>query len=156
MNSKIKTAGAIAKTVKALKSKNKKIIFTNGCFDILHVGHIEYLNLAKRMGDILVIGLNSDESVRRLKGAGRPINSETDRAKVLAALDFVDYVVVFGKDTPEKLIKKIRPDVLVKGADWNVGDIVGSAFVKSHGGKVRTVPFVKGYSTTSLIKKMKR
>ena len=106
------------------------------------------------MGDVLVIGLNSDASVRRLKGKGRPLNKEEDRAKVLSALFFVDYMAIFNEDTPDRLIRKIKPDILVKGGDWQMKDIVGASFVKSHGGKVATIPFVEGFSTTALINKM--
>ena len=154
LSAKIKNAIALAKIISGLRSKRMKVVFTNGCFDIVHAGHIEYLSKARAMGDILVIGLNSDASVRRLKGKSRPINNQKDRAKVLSALSFVNYVTIFNEDTPERLIKKIEPDILVKGGDWQMKDIVGASFVKSYGGKVATVPFVKGFSTTSLIKKM--
>ena len=152
--SKIKNIATLSRIIKAAKAKKKKIVFTNGCFDILHVGHVEYLSRAKKMGDVLIIGLNSDSSVKKLKGVGRPVNKERDRAKVLSALYFVDYVTIFNEETPERLIKKIAPDVLVKGGDWDAANIAGSGFVRSHGGKVRIVPFVKGFSTTSLIKRM--
>lgn len=155
MEPKIKgSATALAKALSRLRTKGKRIVFTNGCFDILHVGHIEYLKKARRLGDILVIGLNSDRSVRRLKGPGRPINKECDRAKVLASLYFVDYVTIFDELTPEKLIRSLRPDVLAKGGDWKPEKIVGAGFVKSYGGRVAIIPFVKGYSTTSLIKRL--
>ena len=139
-----------------MKKPGKKIVFTNGCFDILHKGHVTYLQKAKKLGDILVVGLNSDASVRRLKGPGRPLNSERDRALVLSALDCVDRVVVFNEDTPEKLIHRIRPDVLVKGGDWKKKDIAGAPFVESYGGKVRILPFVKGFSTTGLLAKIQK
>ena len=142
--------------MKRLRSRGKKIVFTNGCFDILHVGHVDYLTKARRMGDILVVGLNSDSSVKKIKGPGRPVNRERDRATVLSALSTVDYVSIFSEPTPEKLIKKVRPDVLVKGGDWSVKDIVGGDFVRSYGGRVRNISFVKGYSTTSLIRKMEK
>ena len=151
---KIKKADALARILSRLRAKGKKIVFTNGCFDILHVGHVDYLSKARRMGAALIIGLNSDASVRRLKGSGRPINKEGDRARVLAALYFVDYITIFNEETPERLIEKIRPDVLVKGGDWQKKDIAGARFVESCGGAVRTIPFVEGYSTTSIIKKM--
>lgn len=151
---KIFSITELAKKTRSFKRRGKRIVFTNGCFDILHIGHIRYLNAARRMGDVLVVGLNSDASVKRIKGKTRPINTQADRAEVLSALSFVDYVVIFGQDTPDSIIEKIRPDVLVKGGDWKVRDIAGSAFVKSYGGSVRSIPFVKGYSTTSLIKKM--
>ena len=132
------------------------VIFTNGCFDILHKGHITYLQKAKRLGDILVVGINSDASVKRLKGSDRPVNNEKDRAIVLSALGCVDRVVLFKEDTPEKLIRKLRPDVLVKGGDWKKKDVVGAPFVESYGGTVRLIPFVKGYSTTGLLGKIQR
>lgn len=139
-----------------LRSRGKRIVFTNGCFDILHVGHVDYLARARRMGDVLIVGLNSDSSVRKIKGPGRPVNRERDRATVLSALSAVDYISIFSEPTPEKLIKKVKPSVLVKGGDWKIKDIVGGDFVRSYGGRVRNIPFVKGYSTTSLIKKMEK
>ena len=154
LSAKIKNNETLARTIANLKAKGKKAVFTNGCFDIIHVGHVDYLSKARKMGDILVIGLNSDASVRRLKGVGRPLNKERDRAIVLSALSFVDYVTIFSEDTPDRLIRKLKPDILVKGGDWQMKDIVGASFVKSYGGKVATVPFVEGFSTTSIIKKM--
>ena len=153
MKSKIKNSKNLAKTLAALKSKGKKIVFTNGCFDILHVGHVDYLSKARRLGDVLVVGLNSDSSVKKIKGKDRPINKESDRAKVLSSLYFVDYITSFNETTPEDLIKKVRPDILVKGGDWKIEDIVGGSFVKSYGGKTKSIPFVKGYSTTSIIER---
>lgn len=129
----------------------KKIVFTNGCFDILHVGHITYLAQARQHGDLLVVGLNTDASVKRLKGPSRPVNQQNDRAKVLAALESVDYVVLFEEDTPQALIEKVRPDVLIKGGDYSLNNIVGADFVQKLGGKVLTIPFVEGYSTTATI-----
>ncbi len=136
------------------KLKNKKVVFTNGCFDILHRGHVDYLDKAKKFGDILVVGLNSDKSVKRIKGGGRPINSESDRAFVLSGLESVDYIVIFNEDTPEKLITAIEPDVLVKGGDWKLKDIVGADFVKRRGGSVRRIRIVEGKSTTNVIDKI--
>lgn len=153
MISKIKKTKTLVKALSALKGKGKRIVFTNGCFDILHVGHIDYLSKARRLGDILIVGLNSDSSVKKIKGKNRPINKESDRARVLSALYFVDYITLFNETTPENLIKKVRPDILVKGGDWKVEDIVGGAFVRSYGGKIKSIPFVKGYSTTSIIEK---
>ena len=129
----------------------KKIVFTNGCFDILHVGHITYLAQARQHGDLLVVGLNTDDSVKRLKGPSRPINTQDARAKVLAALESVDYVVLFEEDTPQALIEKVKPDVLIKGGDYSLNNIVGADFVQKLGGKVLTIPFVEGYSTTATI-----
>ncbi|MBY0516230.1 MAG: D-glycero-beta-D-manno-heptose 1-phosphate adenylyltransferase [Bacteriovoracaceae bacterium] len=138
------------------RSKGKKIVFTNGCFDILHRGHVAYLNEAKKLGDILIIGLNSDASVKRLKGSERPINSELDRKFVLENLKAVDGVEIFTQDTPLELIKLIRPSILVKGGDWKIEQIVGSAEVIGWGGEVLSLNFVDGYSTTSVINKFKK
>lgn len=137
-----------------LRLKGKQIVFTNGCFDILHVGHVDYLSRAKALGDILVVGLNSDSSVKKIKGKNRPINNERDRARVLSSLSFVDYISIFNESTPERLIKELKPDIIAKGGDWKIKDIVGGSFVRSYGGKVKSIPFVKGYSTTSLIKRI--
>jgi len=156
MISKLKSASSLSKILRGLKLKRKKIVFTNGCFDILHPGHVSYLKRASRMGNVLIIGLNSDRSVRALKGKDRPINGERDRAYVLSALSFVDYITIFNEDTPELLIKKLKPDVLVKGGDWKAKDIVGGDFVRSIGGRVVSIKFLKGYSTSSLIDKMRK
>ena len=146
----------IAKTELAVRlgqwhAQGLKVVFTNGCFDILHRGHVEYLSKASDMGDVLVVGLNTDASVKRLKGEGRPVNDQEARALVLASLGFVDAVVLFDEDTPYELIKTVRPEVLVKGADYKPSEIVGFDIVTSYGGKVETVPLVEGYSTTSLL-----
>ena len=142
-------------TRNAVKLHTRKVVFTNGCFDVLHYGHIRYLLEARKLGDLLVIGLNSDDSVRRLKGPTRPVNGEKERAFVLAALACVDYVVVFEEDTPEELIKVVRPDVLVKGGDYAIENIVGADFVQRNGGIVTTIPFVEGFSSTRIIAKLK-
>lgn len=134
----------------------RKIVFTNGCFDILHCGHVTYLAKAKQLGDVLVIGLNSDASVRRLKGPTRPVNDQKARALLLAALEMVDYVVVFEEDTPYNVIAKVQPDVLVKGGDYAIENIVGGDIVRDRGGIVTTIPFVDGFSTTSLINNLKK
>lgn len=134
--------------------RNKKLVFTNGCFDILHTGHIRYLQETAKHGDVLVVGLNSDSSVRRLKGDERPINNEQDRAELLCALEFIDYVTIFEEDTPYELIKKIQPDVLVKGGDYNEDNVVGTDIVKANGGKLVLVPFVEGKSTTNIVNKI--
>ncbi|GAB6065271.1 D-glycero-beta-D-manno-heptose 1-phosphate adenylyltransferase [Aquifex pyrophilus] len=136
------------------RKKGKKVVFTNGCFDIIHAGHVDYLEKAKKLGDILVVGLNSDDSIRRIKGEKRPVNTQEHRAKVLSSLKPVDYVVIFEEDTPEKLIKAIKPDVLVKGGDWPLEKIVGKDFVESYGGKVLTIPFTYDVSTTKIIEKI--
>lgn len=136
------------------KNKNKKIVFTNGCFDILHRGHVTYLAEARKLGDLLVLGLNSDASVKRLKGPERPINNEEDRKFVMSQLKSIDFVEIFTDDTPLELIKKISPNVLVKGGDWNIDQIVGGKEVQASGGNVYSLKFVDGYSTTSLIHKI--
>jgi rfaE bifunctional protein nucleotidyltransferase chain/domain len=134
------------------KNKDKKIVFTNGCFDILHLGHVEYLNEAKAQGDVLIVAINSDASVRELKGPDRPVNNEHDRGEMLLNLKSVDAVQVFTEQTPLEIIKLIKPDVLVKGGDWKPEQIVGSDFVLANGGKVKSLMFKKGYSTSNLIK----
>ena len=134
-----------------IRLKNKKIVFTNGCFDILHPGHIHILSKAKSLGDILVVGLNSDLSVKKLKGDKRPLVSEDDRSRVLLSLRFVDCVIIFNELTPLKVIKKIKPDFLVKGGDYNENDIVGSDFVKAYGGQVEIIKFLDGYSSSNYI-----
>ncbi|HOK50632.1 MAG: D-glycero-beta-D-manno-heptose 1-phosphate adenylyltransferase [Bacteroidales bacterium] len=136
---------------------NKKIVFTNGCFDILHRGHIEYLHQAAEMGDWLIVGLNTDASVRRLKGNGRPVQDEETRALILASLSCVNYVVLFDEDTPLKIIQLVQPDILVKGGDYpDVEKIVGYDVVKQRGGKVIALPFVEGHSTTQLLQKIQQ
>ena len=130
------------------------LVFTNGCFDILHPGHVDYLQRARALGDYLVVGLNSDASVRRLKGATRPVNDEASRAMVLAALACVDHVVVFEEDTPYELIRAVAPDVLVKGGDWSVDRIVGRDLVEARGGRVLSIPLLAGHSTTSIIERI--
>ncbi len=142
--------------IKKLKEWQKKIVFTNGCFDLLHKGHIDLLNEASTYGDILIVGLNSDKSVKILKGKDRPIENEKIRSKKLLKIKVVDFVIIFNSETPKTLINKIMPDVLVKGGDYNKDDVVGSNEVISSGGKVKIVPLTKGYSTTSIIKTMER
>ena len=144
----------IANFAKRLRRQKKKIVFTNGVFDILHRGHVDYLAKARSFGDLLIVGLNSDRSVRRLKGTGRPLQKQTDRAAILLALESVDYVVIFGEETPDRLIRQVKPDVLVKGADYAISEIVGADFVKSHGGSVRRVRLTEGRSTSGIIKRM--
>ena len=139
-----------------IKLQGRRLVFTNGCFDIIHPGHTAYLRQAKELGDILMVGLNSDDSVRRLKGEGRPLNCVEDRAEVLQSLKPVDIVVVFTEDTPFNLISLVRPDVLVKGGDYKADEIVGADIVKPNGGKVVVIPFVKGKSTTALVEKIKK
>jgi len=137
------------------KKEGKKIVFTNGCFDIIHAGHVDYLEKAKSLGDVLVVGLNSDNSVRRLKGKDRPINPVEYRKKVLEALKPVDLVIIFEEDTPENLIKQVKPDILVKGGDYTIDNIVGADFVQSYGGKVKTIDFVYDVSTTKIAQKIR-
>lgn len=139
----------------ANKVMGKKVVFTNGCFDILHNGHVSYLAKAAELGDFLIIGLNSDASVKRLKGKERPINKEDDRAFILASLFFVGAIIIFEEDTPLELIKNIGPEFLVKGGDYSIDSIVGAKEVMANGGKVEVIPFVDGYSTTSTLKKIK-
>jgi D-beta-D-heptose 7-phosphate kinase/D-beta-D-heptose 1-phosphate adenosyltransferase len=136
--------------IKELKKQDKKIVFTNGCFDIIHIGHVRYLEEAKKLGDILIIGLNSDKSVSKIK-SGRPIIPEEQRAEVLSALYMIDYMTLFDEDTPYQLIKDLQPDILVKGADWGKNDIVGNDIVK----EVHTIPFVEGISTSEIIERAK-
>jgi len=132
----------------------QRVVFTNGCFDIVHLGHVEYLEAASRLGDVLVVGLNSDASVRRLKGSRRPILPEEARARLLAAMEFVEAVFVFEEDTPERLIEALRPDVLVKGGDYTEDQIAGASLVRAYGGEVVILPYIEGYSTTGLIQKL--
>lgn len=151
---KIKTLSEFKKIISNLRRKGKVIVFTNGCFDLLHYGHAKYLEDAKKKGDCLVVAVNSDASVRSIKGNKRPIVSEDDRASLIAALESVDYVLIFDEETPLSAIKELKPDVLVKGADWNKNNIIGANFVSSYGGRVSTVKLLKGRSTTNLIKKI--
>lgn len=149
--SKIRPARQLAEELERLRRRGVRVVFTNGCFDLLHPGHVRYLRAAKRLGDVLVVALNSDASVRRLKGPGRPLVRLRDRSEVLAALEMVDYVTTFSADTPYQLIGRLRPDVLVKGGDWDPDRIVGADLVRARGGRVRSLPFAKGYSTSKLV-----
>jgi len=146
--------GELQKVISLGKSVGKKVVFTNGCFDLLHGGHIELLQKSKALGDILVIGLNSDSSVSGLKGEGRPIQKQMERAKVLSALKYVDYIVIFDESTPENLIREIRPDILVKGDDYKIDEVVGREIVEGYGARVELIPIVKGHSTTGSIEKI--
>jgi len=134
-----------------LKAENKKVVFTNGCFDVLHAGHVDYLNKAKAAGDVLILGLNSDASVKRIKGAKRPIVNEEERAFILSNLKAVDYVTLFDEDTPQEIIGELIPDILIKGADWAIEKIVGRDIVEANGGEVKTISFVTDQSTTNII-----
>ena len=153
VSKKLITLGALLKKIRSARRRGKRVVFTNGCFDLLHMGHTRLLEKARSLGDLLVVGLNSDTSIRRLKGLHRPINPEKARAEVLSALCAVDFVVIFSEETPERLIHQIRPDVLVKGGDWKKGAVVGREFVASYGGRVYLFPVVRGYSTTKLVNK---
>lgn len=152
---KIMSLAQLVNARTAWAHENKKVVFTNGCFDILHFGHIHYLTDAAQCGDKLVVGINSDSSIRALKGPSRPINDLMTRKILLAALSFVDAIIVFEEDTPLKLIQELTPDVLVKGGDWEPTQIVGSDWVLQHGGKVYSLPFINGYSTTAIENKIK-
>jgi len=151
---KIKNRDVLARTMAEERARGKRIVFTNGCFDLLHVGHVKYLQKAKSFGDLLVLGLNSDASVRRLKGENRPLIAQEERAHLLAALDCIDYVVIFDEDTPLALIEALQPDVLVKGGDYTREGVVGHEIVERHGGRVELVEFVDGRSTTNLIEQI--
>lgn len=152
---KIKSWQGLKEQIEIWQKSGQKVVFSNGCFDILHLGHIDYLEKARSLGDKLVVGLNNDESVRELKGSERPINNENARARMLAALEFVDGVTIFSDDTPEKLISYLIPNILVKGSDYNISNIVGADIVMANGGEVKTIDLVEGYSTTKLIQKLK-
>lgn len=151
---KLLSKSAVVRLANRFRKQRKKIVFTNGCFDLLHAGHVDYLERAKKFGDVLILGLNSDRSVRNLKGKGRPINSQIDRARVLAGLTSVDCITVFDEPTPLKLILAVKPDVLVKGSDWKISSISGAHEVKKWGGTVRRVRLLPGRSTTNLLKKL--
>jgi rfaE bifunctional protein nucleotidyltransferase chain/domain len=153
--SKIASSEEISRIAGEQARAGKTVGFTNGCFDILHVGHVRYLQEARSKCDILVVGVNSDASVKRLKGQERPINPEYARVEVLAALESVDHVTLFEEDTPERLIKELNPAVIFKGGDWKEEDVVGAAYVRSKGGKVSIISYVDGFSTTKTIKRMK-
>ncbi|MFH1459587.1 MAG: D-glycero-beta-D-manno-heptose 1-phosphate adenylyltransferase [Candidatus Omnitrophota bacterium] len=149
---KIKSLKQLSTIVLHLRHAKKKIAFTNGCFDLIHYGHIHYLEQAKKKTDFLIVAINSDSSVKKIKGPSRPITSQKNRARVIAALECVDYVTVFNQSTPQKLIEKLKPDILIKGADWKKADIVGSETVIKNGGKIVRIKLIKKLSTTQLIK----
>ena len=151
---KVASAATLARVVRQARSRGRTIVFTNGCFDILHAGHVTLLERAKRLGDVLVVAINSDRSVRRLKGPTRPMVGQRDRATLLAALESVDYVTVFNDETPERLIELLHPDVLVKGSDWGRGQIVGSDIIQRTGGRVVRLPLLKQRSTSRLIQRI--
>ncbi len=151
---KVRSLKRLLQEIGPLRRSGKRIVFTNGCFDILHAGHVRYLTKAKSLGDVLVVGLNSDDSVRAIKGNTRPIVPEKERAEVLGGLEAVDYIVIFREPTPVRLIHAIKPDVLVKGADWDEDRIVGADIVKRSGGRVARIRLLKGRSTTSIIERI--
>jgi rfaE bifunctional protein nucleotidyltransferase chain/domain len=151
LTAKIKTVSELLPAIARHKQEGKKIVFTNGCYDLLHVGHVRCFKEARSLGDVLVVGLNSDRSVRSLKGAPRPIVSEDERAEVLAALDCIDYVTIFDQDNPREIIAQVKPDILVKGGDWTVDTIVGRDIVESYGGTVLSLPLTAGVSTTAIV-----
>lgn len=154
LEGKIKSKVQLKKIIAKLKEEGKKIVFTNGCFDLLHYGHVKYLQEAKRKGDILVVAVNSDASIRKLKGKERPINNEKDRLRVMAALESVDYVILFKEETPLKTIKALLPDILVKGSDWKKDNIVGWELVLGYGGRIASIKLIPGHSSSTLIKKI--
>ena len=151
---KVQTAEALAPVLRAAQAQGRRVVFTNGCFDLLHRGHVRYLAQARALGDLLVVGVNSDASVQSLKGPARPITPAEERAEVVAALAAVDYVVVFDGPTPEQLIAALQPDILVKGGDWTPETIVGRETVEGRGGQVRALPYVDGASTTGIIERI--
>ena len=154
---KIQPASALARLIGRAQRQGRTVVFTNGCFDLLHAGHVKLLERARSLGDLLVVGLNSDRSVRLLKkGPDRPIMRQQDRALLLAALQCVDYVTIFQDPTPQRLIERLRPRILLKGADWNASQIVGRHTVERYGGRIVRIPLVKGYSTTRLIQRIRR
>ena len=153
---KIKQIADVKDEVARLKAEGQKIVFTNGCFDILHSGHARYLFAARQLGDHLIVAVNSDRSVEAIKGSGRPIVAQEDRAELVAALGCVDTVLIFDEDNPFKVIETLRPDVLVKGGDWAEEDIIGADLVKEAGGRVERIPFVTGYATTDIVERIRR
>lgn len=155
MSPKVLTKNRLSSVLRRLRAQGKKVAFTNGTFDILHLGHVTYLQKARKTADILIVGVNTDRSVRSYKDPSRPVNPQGDRIQVLAALECVDFAILFNDPTPLKLIKKIKPDVLVKGADWAIKNIAGAREVLAWGGKVRLIPLVKGRSSTRVIKILK-
>jgi rfaE bifunctional protein nucleotidyltransferase chain/domain len=154
MHRKIKTASELRTLLDILRAIGKKIVFTNGCFDLIHTGHTRYLAKAKSFGDVLVIAVNSDASVRMIKGEKRPINRESDRMETLAALEMVDFVTLFSEPDPHRIISELQPDVLVKGGDWPIEKIIGRDIVEARGGKVVSVGYIEGASTTGIIEKI--
>jgi rfaE bifunctional protein nucleotidyltransferase chain/domain len=153
---KIKNLPEFKKEIEALKAKGQRIVFTNGCFDLLHPGHMRYLYAARQLGDYLIVAVNTDRSVKIIKGANRPIQSQDERTELLAALSFVDAVVLFDEDNPLMVLQQLVPNVLVKGGDWTEDKIIGADVVKKAGGVVKSLPFVSGYSTSAIIEKIEK
>ena len=153
---KILSIDALIKERRQLRGEGKRLVFTNGCFDLLHPGHVSYLRQARSLGDALIVALNSDRSVRSIKGPGRPILNQQERAEVIAALEAVDYVTIFDDETPRDLIAAVLPDVLVKGGDWALDEIVGRQEVEAAGGRVLSLPYIEGSSTTDIIERIKK
>jgi rfaE bifunctional protein nucleotidyltransferase chain/domain len=151
---KIRELPDAKKKVERLRSKNKKIVFTNGCFDILHIGHARYLYAAREMGDFLIVAMNSDRSVKAIKGPDRPIMNQSERSEMLASLECVDMVVIFDEDNPMEVIRYLMPDILVKGGDWKEEDIIGADVVRAAGGQIRSIPYINSYSTSGIIKRI--
>lgn len=155
MSGKLKSLEEIKAIVVEARNNGKKVAFTNGCFDLLHRGHVHVLRAARACADLLIVGINSDQSVKQIKGPARPVLPESDRCELLAAMEMVDYVILFNEPDPYSLISAIRPDVLVKGGDWNTDKIIGADLVKEAGGEVMVVPYIKGFSTTEIIERIK-
>ena len=156
MREKVKKREALKTIVAKARTEGKKIVFTNGCFDLLHAGHVRLLREAKKLGDLLIVALNSDSSAREIKGPDRPILPEEERAELIAALEVVDYVTLFDEPDPLNLLRELRPNVLAKGGDWAEDKIVGREWVESYGGKVAVIPYLKGHSTTEIIERMRK
>ncbi|MEM7828584.1 MAG: D-glycero-beta-D-manno-heptose 1-phosphate adenylyltransferase [Candidatus Aenigmatarchaeota archaeon] len=154
MKEKIKSLDELKMIRERLKMEGKKLVFTNGCFDLIHIGHIRYLKMAKQFGDLLVVAINSDSSVRKIKGIKRPVIPQDERAEIIASLEFVDFVTVFDEPDPYNLIKELRPDFLIKGGDWKPEEIVGSDIVKAYGGSVISLPYLEGHSTSQIIERI--
>lgn len=155
MSEKLKQLEELKRIAQDAKSRGKKVVFTNGCFDLLHRGHLHLLREAKNAGDVLIVALNSDSSVRKIKGPGRPVVAELDRAEMIAALEMVDYVTLFDEPDPYRLISELRPSVLVKGGDWSKEKIVGAEIVEADGGEIAVIPYLSGFSTTQIIERMR-
>jgi D-beta-D-heptose 7-phosphate kinase/D-beta-D-heptose 1-phosphate adenosyltransferase len=154
LDAKIKKPQTLKRIISRLKTKGSKIVFTNGCFDLLHYGHVQYLEDAKSKGDVLIVAINSDSSIKKIKGKKRPLVKQLDRARIIAGLSSVDFVTIFYQSTPLKIIKLLRPDILAKGSDWKKDKIIGGEFVASYGGKILNIRLMKGRSTTNLINKI--